>query len=143
MSSAAAPSTGSGLPELILAKVRDRPDYPQPGIVFKDITPLLADSSALAAVVAALAAGHGEGGWGTIDKVVGIEARGFILAAPVACRLGRHRAPGHIRVQTRAPAAAEEIKRGQTPAHGQEETPVGRAPCPAPPRPRLAPACPT
>jgi adenine phosphoribosyltransferase len=68
---------------LIRAAIRDIPDYPQPGIVFKDITPLLADAAALAAVVGALAAGYDH-----IDKVVGIEARGFILAAPVACALG-------------------------------------------------------
>jgi adenine phosphoribosyltransferase len=52
-------------------------------VVFKDITPLLADGPAFAAVVGALAAGYGR-----IDKVAGIEARGFILAAPVACALG-------------------------------------------------------
>jgi adenine phosphoribosyltransferase len=122
VSSAAAPPAGSGLPDLILAKVRDIPDYPQPGIVFKDITPLLADGSALAAVVAALAAGQGEGectavreesgrkeggwregGWGKIDKVVGIEARGFILAAPVACCLGAGFVP--VRKQGKLPAA--------------------------------------
>jgi adenine phosphoribosyltransferase len=51
--------------------------------VFKDITPLLGDGAAFAAVVDAMATGH-DG----IDKVAGIEARGFILAAPVACRLG-------------------------------------------------------
>jgi adenine phosphoribosyltransferase len=63
--------------------VRDVPDYPQPGVVFKDITPLLADAPAFAATIEALSAGHER-----IDKVAGIEARGFILAAPVACRLG-------------------------------------------------------
>ena len=63
--------------------IRDVPDYPQPGVVFKDITPLLADGAGFAATVAALASGHDR-----IDKVAGIEARGFILAAPVACRLG-------------------------------------------------------
>lgn len=63
--------------------IRDVPDYPQPGVMFKDITPLLADPAGFAAVIDALAAGH-DG----IDKVAGIEARGFILAAPVACRLG-------------------------------------------------------
>ena len=108
MSSAVAPSADPGLPELILAKVRDIPDYPQPGIVFKDITPLLADGSALTTVVAALAAGHWEpgghdGGWGQIDKVVGIEARGFILAAPVACCLGAGFVP--VRKQGKLPAA--------------------------------------
>jgi adenine phosphoribosyltransferase len=109
VSSAAAPPAGSGLPELILAKVRDIPDYPHPGIVFKDITPLLADGSALTAVVAALAAGDGRrgagrgGGWGKVDKVVGIEARGFILAAPVACCLGAGFVP--VRKQGKLPAA--------------------------------------
>jgi adenine phosphoribosyltransferase len=71
------------LTEFLLARIRDVPDYPQPGIVFKDITPLLADGAAFATVVAQLAVGH-EG----VDKVAGIEARGFILAAPVACSLG-------------------------------------------------------
>ena len=63
--------------------IRDVPDYPQPGVVFKDITPLLADPAAFAATIGALSAGHDR-----IDKVAGIEARGFILAAPVACQLG-------------------------------------------------------
>jgi adenine phosphoribosyltransferase len=63
--------------------IRDVPDYPQPGVMFKDITPLLADPAGFAAVIDALAVGH-DG----IDKVAGIEARGFILAAPVAYRLG-------------------------------------------------------
>ncbi len=70
-------------PEQLLKLIRDVPDYPQPGVVFKDITPLLGDAEAFAAVVAALAGGHER-----IDKVAGIEARGFILAAPVACQLG-------------------------------------------------------
>ena len=73
----------AGLAELIRARVRDVPDYPTPGIVFKDITPLLGDGAALRAVVSALARGHGP-----VDKVAGIEARGFILAASAACELG-------------------------------------------------------
>ena len=89
--------TEAGLAELIRAKVRDIPDYPQPGIVFKDITPLLADGPALAAVVDALGAEYGRP-----DKVVGIEARGFILAAAVACRLGAGFVP--VRKQGRLPA---------------------------------------
>ena len=67
---------------LITSRIRDVPDYPRPGILFKDITPLLADPAAFGAVVDALG-----GGFGRIDKVTGIEARGFILAAPVAYRL--------------------------------------------------------
>jgi adenine phosphoribosyltransferase len=80
------PMPGAGPAEvgdLLPRFIRDVPDYPQPGVVFKDITPLLADGPAFAAVVAALA-----GGQDKIDKVAGIEARGFILAAPVACHLG-------------------------------------------------------
>lgn len=69
--------------ELVRGLIRDVHDYPQPGVVFKDITPLLADAAAFAATIAALAAGHER-----IDKVVGIEARGFIFAAPVARELG-------------------------------------------------------
>jgi adenine phosphoribosyltransferase len=65
--------------------VRDIPDYPQPGVVFRDITPLLAAPDVFAATVDALAAPfEGE----QIDKVVGVEARGFVFAAPVAYRHG-------------------------------------------------------
>jgi adenine phosphoribosyltransferase len=88
---------GPELAELISSMIRDVRDYPQPGIVFKDITPLLADGAALAAVVGALAAGHGQ-----VDKVAGIEARGFILAAPVAVRLGAGFVP--VRKQGKLPA---------------------------------------
>lgn len=65
------------------AHIRDIPDFPSPGIVFKDITPLLGDAAAFAAAVDGLAAPfEGQG----ITKVLGTEARGFILAAPVAHR---------------------------------------------------------
>ena len=125
-------SAHSNLPGLISARIRDIPDYPQPGIVFKDITPLLADGDAFAAVVSAMAEGSGDGeggrgqgiggpgqgvgglgqgvgglgqgvgGLGRIDKVVGIEARGFILAAPVACCLRAGFVP--VRKQGKLPA---------------------------------------
>lgn len=69
--------------------VIDVRDYPEPGVVFKDITPLLADHDSFTAVIEALA-GAGRDGDGSVvvDKVVGMEARGFILAAPVALALG-------------------------------------------------------
>jgi adenine phosphoribosyltransferase len=67
----------------IRALVRDVPDFPQPGIVFKDLTPVFADHHGLADAVAAIVAEVPE-----CDVVVGIEARGFILAAPVALALG-------------------------------------------------------
>jgi adenine phosphoribosyltransferase len=91
-------AAGTGLADLIAARVRDIPDYPQPGIVFKDITPLLADGAAFRTVVAALASGHGP-----VHKVVGIEARGFILAAPAAVELGAGFVP--VRKAGRLPAA--------------------------------------
>jgi adenine phosphoribosyltransferase len=65
--------------------VRDIPDFPSPGIVFKDITPLLADVDAFRFTVDAIA-DHFEDT--EIDRVLGVEARGFIVAAPVAYRLG-------------------------------------------------------
>jgi adenine phosphoribosyltransferase len=68
--------------------VVDVPDFPEPGVVFKDITPLLADHDAFTATVAALAAPGRDGDGVVVDKVVGMEARGFILAAPVALALG-------------------------------------------------------
>jgi adenine phosphoribosyltransferase len=89
---------GDELSKRITSLVRDVPDYPQPGVVFKDITPLLADGPAFAAVIEGLAALYGP-----VDKVAGIEARGFILAAPVACRLGAGFVP--IRKQGKLPGA--------------------------------------
>ena len=68
-------------PDQIKALIRDVPDFPQPGVVFKDITPLLADPVAFSTVVDTVVVHFGRG---NIDKVVGIEARGFIIAAPVA-----------------------------------------------------------
>jgi adenine phosphoribosyltransferase len=78
-------TTPDELRSLLLSRIRDVPDYPKPGVMFKDITPLLADPAAFSALVdalAALATRHGA------DKVVGLEARGFILAAPAAARAG-------------------------------------------------------
>jgi adenine phosphoribosyltransferase len=75
------------LGRVLATLVRDVPDFPEPGVVFKDIAPLLADHEAFSLVVDALA-DTGRDGSHVVDKVVGIEARGFILAAPVALRLG-------------------------------------------------------
>ena len=63
----------------------DIPDYPEPGVIFKDITPLLADAQGLAAVVDDFSNHFIKAG---ITKVVGAEARGFLVGAPVAYRLG-------------------------------------------------------
>jgi adenine phosphoribosyltransferase len=98
MADQAAPPADGDLTRLITTLIRDIPDYPQPGVVFKDITPLLADGKAFGAVVEALAALYGP-----VDKVAGIEARGFILAAPVAWRLGAGFVP--IRKKGKLPGA--------------------------------------
>ena len=70
--------------ERLEALVRDVEGFPEPGITFKDLTPLLRDAAAFRTVVDAFVAraGHGE-----VDQVVGIEARGFFLAAPIAYHL--------------------------------------------------------
>jgi adenine phosphoribosyltransferase len=71
--------------EAARAVIRDVPDFPKPGIVFKDITPLLAHDTLFRRVTAAMShrfANHG------VSHVVGIESRGFILAAPIALALG-------------------------------------------------------
>ncbi|HEU4899583.1 MAG TPA: adenine phosphoribosyltransferase, partial [Actinomycetota bacterium] len=67
------------------ALIRDVPDFPKPGIVFKDITPLLADEVGFSSVIDETVVHFGRG---NVDKVVGIEARGFILASPVAYHFG-------------------------------------------------------
>lgn len=63
----------------------DIPDYPEPGIIFKDITPLLADQKGFHAVVEEIATHFDNRG---ITKVIGAEARGFMVGSPVAYRLG-------------------------------------------------------
>ena len=86
---AAAGSHDAYLAEHLDRLIRDIADFPQPGVMFKDITPLLADHDGFTAVVDWLArSGRDADGNVVVDKVVGMEARGFILAAPVALALG-------------------------------------------------------
>ncbi|MEN0070400.1 MAG: adenine phosphoribosyltransferase [Propionicimonas sp.] len=70
--------------ELVSSLIRDVPDFPKPGVLFKDITPLIASADGYRAAVAELAANAPA----DIDVVVGMEARGFIFAGPVALELG-------------------------------------------------------
>ncbi len=79
-------TAGSGALDALIVDV---PDFPKPGIAFKDITPLLADPAGYAGAIEGLAALAPAG----IDLVVGMEARGFLFAAPVALRLGVGFAP--------------------------------------------------
>ncbi len=67
------------------AFLRDIPDFPKEGIVFKDITPLLADAAALKEAVKLLADPYRDQ---HVDIVVGVESRGFIFGPAVACGLG-------------------------------------------------------
>src|SRR4051794_8392412 len=76
-------STNQTTIERLMSRIRSVPDFPQPGIIFRDITPLLADPEAFKLAVDAMAEPFGD-----IDHVVAIESRGFILGAPVAYRLG-------------------------------------------------------
>lgn len=80
--------------------IRDVPDFPKPGVVFKDITPVLANREAFSALVAEMCDPYRPG---TVSSVAGIEARGFILATPVAERLGAGFVP--IRKPGKLPAA--------------------------------------
>lgn len=70
---------------LLLSRIREVEDYPEPGVRFKDITPLLADPAAFSALTDALADVAVKTG---ATKIVGLEARGFILGAPAAVRAG-------------------------------------------------------
>ena len=70
--------------ERLAALIRDIPDFPEPGVVFKDITPVLADPGAFVELIDALTDPFRDSG---ITKVAGIEARGFTLATPVADQL--------------------------------------------------------
>lgn len=67
------------------SRIVDIPDFPEPGVTFKDITPLFSDPQALAAVIDEMSAHFADRG---ITKVVGMEARGFLLAVPLAYKLG-------------------------------------------------------
>jgi adenine phosphoribosyltransferase len=81
--------------------IRDVPDFPKKGIVFKDITPLLADGPAFEATLEALAAPYAAAG---IDQVAGVESRGFIFGGAVAARLEAGFVP--IRKPGKLPAAS-------------------------------------
>lgn len=67
------------------SRIIDIPDYPEPGVVFKDITPLFADAEAMRCAVEAIAKPFQDAG---ITKVIGPEARGFMVGVPVALELG-------------------------------------------------------
>ncbi|WP_026461092.1 adenine phosphoribosyltransferase [Schaalia suimastitidis] len=75
---------GSRIGDLLTDNLREIPDFPEPGVLFRDITPLLANGPAFAELIDRLADHYR----GSIDAVAGLESRGFILAAPLAKALG-------------------------------------------------------
>jgi len=87
--------------DLILSRIRNVPDFPKPGIMFKDITPLLADGAAFGACIDLMAEKHAQS---SFDVIVGMEARGFIFGAALAAKLGKGfvpvRKPGKLPWQT-------------------------------------------
>src|SRR5947209_1820301 len=89
------------LPLDVKATVRDVPDFPKPGITFKDITPLLADVDLFRRVIVAMSKPFVGGG---VTHVAAIESRGFLLGAPVALELGAAliplRKPGKLPAKT-------------------------------------------
>lgn len=79
-----APLSPGSVADLVASRLRDVPDFPQPGVLFKDFTPLLADGPAFGALVRDTARRYEN----QVEVVAGIEARGFVLAAAVAYELG-------------------------------------------------------
>jgi adenine phosphoribosyltransferase len=101
MSQPAAAELADALAGRIRERIRDVADFPRPGIVFKDLTPVLANASLLRDIVAGLATHYSEQ---RIDRVAAIEARGFIFGAPLALALGAGftpiRKPGKLPYRT-------------------------------------------
>lgn len=106
--------------------IRNVPDFPKPGIQFKDITTLLSDGPALKHVVGLLAARYR----GKVDAIVGVESRGFILGAPVAYALGVGlvivRKPGKLPADTHTVSYALEYGNDSLEIHKDALTPGAR-----------------
>jgi adenine phosphoribosyltransferase len=87
-----------------LSLVREIPDFPQPGVLFRDLGPVFADGAAFRALVDGLAGGV----TGDVDAVVGIEARGFLLAAGVGYAMGLGVVP--VRKPGKSPLVAQRVE---------------------------------
>ena len=98
----------AALDRLLDERIRSIPDWPAPGVTFRDITPLLADPAGLPAVCDGVRAALLEAGITGIDLVAGVEARGFVLGAPLAVALGagfvavrkQGKLPGDVHAET-------------------------------------------
>jgi adenine phosphoribosyltransferase len=121
------PAAPSDLATALRRSIRDIPDFPKPGIVFKDITPVLADAALFARAVEALAVPFAVQG---VTHVAGIESRGFIFGAPVARALGAGFLPvrkrGKLPYNTRAVEYALEYGTDSLEMHIDACTPEGR-----------------
>jgi adenine phosphoribosyltransferase len=78
--------SGPEVAALVAGRVLDVPDFPKPGIVFKDLMPLFADGPVFRQVIDGIVAHHGAG---SFDVVAGVEARGFVVAAAIAYATGK------------------------------------------------------
>jgi adenine phosphoribosyltransferase len=120
--------SGTQVATLVASHVLDVPDFPQPGVMFKDLTPLFADGAAFRAVVDAIVAYYGRENF---DAVVGVEARGFVIAAAVAYAAGAGVVP--VRKAGKLPrathAASYELEYGEATleVHDDAFTAGGRA----------------
>jgi adenine phosphoribosyltransferase len=107
--------------------IRDVPDFPKPGIVFKDITPVLADPTLFRRTTRAMAAPFSDA---DVSYVVGVESRGFILGAPVAIELGAGfipiRKPGKLPHRTAAAEYALEYGTDRLEIHADAHAPEAR-----------------
>jgi adenine phosphoribosyltransferase len=103
---------------VIASRLRPVPDFPQPGILFQDITPVLADGTALRRVISELAAVARDRG--PVDLVAGVEARGFIVAAALACELG----VGMVPVRKAGKLPPPTVRRSYTLEYGTAEIEV-------------------
>jgi adenine phosphoribosyltransferase len=109
--------------ETISRHVIDVPDFPKPGVVFKDLSGLLAEATAFTEVVQALAAvGRDADGTVAVDHVLGIEARGFIFGAPVALELGT----GFVPVRKPGKLPRETISESYSLEYGQDSVQMHR-----------------
>jgi adenine phosphoribosyltransferase len=104
--------------DAVRARIRDVPDFPKPGIVFKDVTPVLEDAATFKALIGAMAEPWRGAG---IAKVVAIESRGFIFGAPIALELGAGfvlvRKAGKLPAKTRQASYALEYGEGVIEMH--------------------------
>ncbi len=108
--------------------IRDVPDFPRPGIVFKDITPLLKDATAFRNVIETFADFYEDR---PVDVILGVEARGFLLAAPLAVRLEKPLVPvrkeGKLPFQTHSVQYALEYGQDAVEVHTDAIAPGQRA----------------